>query len=145
MPAFSFLGSEGVGRLDAALALIEHDYYDSDAHATASMFWALIQDHPFQDGNKRFAIVATNVFLMLNNSLGVISNEEWELLALSVARKDATIEALTTFFETRISSMDVLDQTWAERMADEAGPEALAEVTRTIRGLRNHIRNISSR
>ncbi len=145
MPAFSFLGSEGVGRLDAALALIEHGYYDSDAHATASMFWALIQDHPFQDGNKRFAIVATNVFLMLNGSLGIISNDEWELLALSVARKDVAIEALTTFFETRISSMDALDQTWAERMADEAGTEALAEVTRTMRGLRNHIRRISSR
>lgn len=145
MPAFSFLGDEGVGRLDAALALVEHGYYDSDAHSTASMFWALVQDRPFQDGNKRFAVVATNVFLMLNNSLGIISNDEWEMLALSVARKDVTIEALTTFFETRIGLMDALDQTWAERMADEAGPEALAEVTRTMTGLKNHIRRISPR
>jgi death-on-curing protein len=144
MPAFSFLGIEGVGRLDAALALVEHDYYDSDAHAVASMFWALIQDHPFQDGNKRFAVVATNVFLMLNSSLGVVSNDEWELLALSVARKDITIEALAAFFETRITSMDAVDHAWVIRMANEAGPEALAEVTRIMRGLRNHIRGISS-
>lgn len=135
MPAFQFLGNEGEGRLDAALALPGHDYYHSDAHATACMFWALVQDHPFRDGNKRYAIVATNVFLMLNGCICLISNEEWEVLALSVARRDTAVEEITVFFESRTRKVENIDDDWVMAMAHEVSKEAIHEVTKVAESL----------
>ena len=145
MPAFCFLGDEGLGRLDGALALVEHAYYESEAHATACMFRALVQDHPFQDGNKRFAIIATSVVLLLNRRLAVISNGEWEVLALGVAQNDVTIAGLTEFFASRIGLPLAEDfSEWAGRMREEAPREALTEVARTMVALREHIRKVTS-
>jgi death-on-curing protein len=86
MPAFQFLGgAQGEAKLDAALALLESPYYANASAAASAMFNALINNHPFQDGNKRFAVVATQVALVLNGMVLVALGEEWESLALGVA------------------------------------------------------------
>lgn len=127
-------GEQGAGRLDAALALLESGYYDSDASATAAMFNALINNHPFQDGNKRYAIVATQVSLMTNGMLLVASSDEWEVLALSVARGDLDVDQLEKFFSNRL--LDTALEPTAEQLqqwSDEMGREALADMERMAR------------
>lgn len=134
MPAFQFLGEQGAWRLDAALALLESAYYDSDASATAAMFNALVNNHPFQDGNKRYAIVATQVSLMSNGKLLVASSDEWEVLALSVARGDVDVNQLEKFFGNRL--FDITLEPTAEQLqqwSDEMGREALADLERMAR------------
>lgn len=144
MPAFVLLGQEGEGRLDAALAVVAHDYYESDAHATAHMFWALVQDHPFQDGNKRFAVVATNVTLILNGLFGLMSNDEWERLALSVARREIQVNELRLFFEDRVTLIDAIDHERLDALAGPEGAAAIAELTRIAEALAREIADLSA-
>ncbi|MBN1509719.1 MAG: type II toxin-antitoxin system death-on-curing family toxin [Sedimentisphaerales bacterium] len=43
-----------------------HDLYPTLAAKTSILFYLMIKDHPFQDGNKRIAITALFVLLYLN-------------------------------------------------------------------------------
>ena len=147
MPAFRFLGEEGRWRLDAALALPSMEYYASDCDATAAMFVALVQDHPFQDGNKRYAIVATTVFLMLNGRLCTISNDEWEILALSVARSDIHAPELSAFLSDRMHNViedPKPDEGWLDFFAAEAGKEVVQEMITTVVALDAHVKRLQS-
>jgi len=68
-PAFQFLGGgDGESRLMGALGVLGQPYYEDDAAAAAAMFVSLVKDHPFFDGNKRFAVVATNVAMTRNGA-----------------------------------------------------------------------------
>lgn len=122
-----------------AIAVLGTPYYDSAAEATAAMFYSLVQDHPFQDGNKRYAIVATQVSLLSNGIVCVASGEEWEVLALSVARGDLLKDALNEFFRDRLS--DVFRDpepgpSWAEHWSAHVGSEAITSVAELLRSLR---------
>src|SRR5689334_16081895 len=102
MPAFQF-DSQGAGRLRGALGVIEHEhYYGSEPAVIAAFFRSLVMDHPFKDGNKRFAIVATQVLMIFNGRYVLATGDEWEILALSTARGDLDIDALEVFFEERL-------------------------------------------
>lgn len=143
MPAFQFLGEQGAGRLDAALALLEVDYYESEAAAVAAMFYALINNHPFQDGNKRYAIVATQVSLMMNGRLAIASSEEWETLALSVARGDVGVDELREFFDNRI--FDVTQEGPPEHLQawrDSVSREAFANVLEMVKTALDVVANL---
>ena len=65
-------GATGIrdeGLLDSALArpLNKATYGDTDITALASAYgYGLIRNHPFIDGNKRIALVTTELFLVLN-------------------------------------------------------------------------------
>ena len=52
--------------LEAAWARPQSGYYSDIVEEAAALFESLSQDHPFVDGNKRTAITATAVFLMMN-------------------------------------------------------------------------------
>jgi death-on-curing protein len=45
---------------------LESGYYAHANEEAAALFDSLSQNHPFLDGNKRAAITATGVFLLLN-------------------------------------------------------------------------------
>lgn len=64
-----FGGSHGVrdaGLLESAVARPQSGYYADVFEEAAALFESLSQNHPFVDGNKRTAITATGVFLLLN-------------------------------------------------------------------------------
>lgn len=64
-----FGGSHGVrdaGLLESAVARPQSGYYADVFEEAAALFESLSQNHPFVDGNKRTAIAATGVFLLLN-------------------------------------------------------------------------------
>jgi len=64
------LGMRDPGLLDSALARPQHVWaYDADADLAklaAEYGFGLAKNHAFLDGNKRVALAATNVFLILN-------------------------------------------------------------------------------
>ena len=65
-------GAQGLrdeGLLDSALARPQHllSYGDPDASELAAAYaWGITRNHPFIDGNKRTALVAAELFLVLN-------------------------------------------------------------------------------
>lgn len=63
-------GVRDVALLDSALARPQRTWeYDQDADIAAlaaEYGFGLAKNHPFADGNKRIAFVATNVFLLIN-------------------------------------------------------------------------------
>ena len=145
MPAFQYLGPEGAGRLDAALALPASDYYESDCDATAAMFVALINNHPFQDGNKRYAIVATTVFLMLNGIMAVAADYEWEYLALSVARSEMSTASVGQFLNGRMFDVENTPapaEGWLRYFEQSLGGPALDNALQTMGSLLQLVRDV---
>lgn len=64
-----FGGIQGVrdaGLLQAAIARPQIGYYSDLLEEAAALFESLLLNHPFLDGNKRTAVTATALFLMLN-------------------------------------------------------------------------------
>jgi len=62
-------GTRDPGAFESALARPQNlaAYGQPDAAALAAAYgWGLARDHPFVDGNKRTAFVATELFLALN-------------------------------------------------------------------------------
>lgn len=59
-------GVRDVGALEAAAARPQTGYYTDLIEEAAALFESLLQNHPFLDGNKRTAVTATALFLMLN-------------------------------------------------------------------------------
>jgi death-on-curing protein len=146
MPAFQFLGEEGKWRLDGALALPSHGYYPDDCSATAAMFVALVKDHPFQDGNKRYAIVATTVFLMLNEFICLVSAEEWERMALAVAASEAGMEEVTTLLRARTKHVSLeTDVAWVNQLVADVGVPGLRETIAAITGMARQMSSIIRR
>ena len=59
-------GLRDAGALDAAVGRPQSGYYADLLEEAAALFESLSQNHPFLDGNKRTAITATGVFLVMN-------------------------------------------------------------------------------
>ena len=59
-------GLRDAGALSAAVGRPQSGYYADVIEEAAALFESLSQNHPFLDGNKRTAITAAAVFLMLN-------------------------------------------------------------------------------
>lgn len=59
-------GLRDIGALESAVARPQSGYYADVVEEAAALFESLSQNHPFLDGNKRTAITATAVFLMMN-------------------------------------------------------------------------------
>ena len=64
-----FGGSLGIlnkGALESSLARPQSGYYNDIVGEAAALLESLATNHPFVDGNKRVAFVATDIFLRLN-------------------------------------------------------------------------------
>jgi death-on-curing protein len=72
----------------------------------AAYLFHLCKNHAFVDGNKRTALVATEVFLLLNELRVLATNEELERLTLGVADGSISKGELTEFFQTHVESTD---------------------------------------
>ena len=86
-------GSSGLrdrGALESAVAQPEASFggeelYPDLASKTAALGHALIQSHPFVDGNKRIGHAAMEVFLLLNGHEIDASVDEQEQIIIEVA------------------------------------------------------------
>lgn len=59
-------GIRDVAGLEAAVARPQSGYDEDIIEEAAGLFESLSQNHPFLDGNKRTAIAATAIFLLMN-------------------------------------------------------------------------------
>jgi death-on-curing family protein len=87
------------------------DLYPGILNKAAVLFYLLIKNHPFQNGNKRMAIMTTIVFLMKNKQTFSVKVDDLYRLTIWVANsppitKDATIEGIKNAFENMISKRD---------------------------------------
>jgi death on curing protein len=110
MPEF---GTRYPGRLESCLeqpfqTYNGKDLYGKDICSKASvLFYLVIKNHPFENGNKRMAVTLTLVFLFINGYWIKAEPEELYDVALDVARskpnqKDAIMDALKTVLEEYI-------------------------------------------
>lgn len=93
-------GASGIrdeGLFDSALARPENlaAYGEPDAYALAAAYgFGLARNHPFVDGNKRVAAIATETFLALNGFELVVDDASFVLTFLALAAGEITEDAL---------------------------------------------------
>lgn len=96
-------GSHGVKEqsgLESALAQPQmtfggDDFYPTLAEKAAALAFSLIQNHPFNDGNKRVGHAAMLLFLDLNGCDFIDSVDEQERVILAVAASEMGREEFT--------------------------------------------------
>lgn len=99
------------GRLESCLAQPFATFdrvapYRGILRKSAALFYFCIKDHPFENGNKRFAVAITLLFLMKNGLwLDIYPHKLYEL-AKVVAESDDTpqeaIEAMHSYFKRHV-------------------------------------------
>jgi len=105
------------GALESCLAVPFQKFGGKSPHPTlvakaASLFYLMIKDHPFQNGNKRIAMTTLTVFLFLNNKWLNVSSMELYNLTVWVAQsppavKDAVVAAVEMFLKKFITNLRV--------------------------------------
>ncbi len=81
-------GIRDAGLLESALARPENlaAYGDPDAASLAAAYgFGIVRNHPFVDGNKRAALIATELFLALNGFDLAVDDAECVLIVLALA------------------------------------------------------------
>jgi len=84
------------------LVLFDQEQYPGPFLKAAALIEAIIQRHPFTDGNKRTGYLAGITLLELLTGLTVEANaDEVETVCLAVEDKQMTAEELATWMEER--------------------------------------------
>jgi death on curing protein len=109
--ALEYGGRPGVldaGRIEAAIIRPYSGYFRPIASKAAALFEAMANNHGFVDGNKRTAILLTDLLtkrsgyrLMASDTNGDL-NWALEKLAVSVARGDLQLADITDWFKQRL-------------------------------------------
>ena len=102
------LGIRERGALESAVAQPKmtfegKDLYPTLAEKAAALGHALIQNHPFLDGNKRIGHAAIEVFLLLNGYELHASVDEQEGIVLGVARGEMSRTELSGWLVQKIA------------------------------------------
>lgn len=100
-------GSVGIrdsALLDAAVAMPMQSFageylHQSIAAMAAAYLFHICQAHAYVDGNKRTAVLASLVFLTINQSGTLPSPEALESITMAVARGELSKEELVEWFE----------------------------------------------
>lgn len=82
-------------QLESALARPRNAaaYESADlARQAATLFWGMTSNHPFQDGNKRTAVVLVYAFLRANDHDLTLTDDELFEMAIAVADARCTVE-----------------------------------------------------
>jgi death-on-curing protein len=108
-----FGGDSGLrdrGLLESAVAMPHatfggKDLHDSLAEKAAAYHFHLCSNHPFVDGNKRVAVTAAEVFLLVNGAELCVDDGDLEELTLGVAGGELSKEQVTAFFAEHIQKV----------------------------------------
>lgn len=73
----------------------------------AAYLFHLCKNHPFVDGNKRVAVTAAEVFLLLNDRYLSATNEQLEEVIFGVATGQVSKEEVIGFFRRHVAAGDV--------------------------------------
>ena len=91
------------GLLGSAVAMPQSTFGGKDLHAglaekAAAYHFHLCANHPFIDGNRRVAVAAAEVFLLMNGQELSASDDDVGELTLGVANVRISKEQVTEFF-----------------------------------------------
>src|ERR1700737_1349141 len=82
-------GLRDTGPLESAVFRPQIGYYNTIAEEAAALMESLANNHPFLDGNMRFAFAAAHTLLLVNGfDLEVRPLAAYEFIMLSIARGD---------------------------------------------------------
>lgn len=103
----NFGGLKGVRDLNLLLSAIEtpkstmfgEDLYPTLYDKAAAYLFHLVQNHPFNDGNKRTGFGATYLFLRANHVPIVFDDESFEHLVIEVAKGEISKKEIAHFLE----------------------------------------------
>jgi death-on-curing protein len=105
-------GSHGVrdlGLLESAVARPQatdsKEFYPDLFMKAAALMDALINNHPFMDGNKRTGVTAAGLFLRINGRKLSASSKDLETVTLRVATEDMQIAELATWLRSNTIPM----------------------------------------
>lgn len=103
----SFGGSEGIrslGRLESAIAsqtqeAFGKELYEGVFEKAAALARGIVGDHPFQDGNKRTAMLVAITFIEINGYTFTAASGEIEDFAVSVATDRLDVASITAWLQ----------------------------------------------
>jgi death on curing protein len=101
------LGLRDRGLLESAIAMPRSTFGGQDLHAdivekAAAYFFHLCANHPFVDGNKRVAVAAAELFLLINRRELVVEDECVEDLAMGTADGSMSKAQVVEFFRAYV-------------------------------------------
>ena len=99
--AFVLRGREAEGLLFSALAQPRWPHHRTLQQKAAALHYSLCLNHPFLDGNKRFALVAMDTFLARNAAWLLASDDELVDFSVKVADHQLSREESIPFVENR--------------------------------------------
>lgn len=96
-------GLRDLGLLEAAVARPQATFDGADLYPdictkAAALMDSLVRSHPFIDGNKRVGVTAAGIFLQRNGLRLTATNDEVEMLALTVAQGKINTEQIAVWF-----------------------------------------------
>ncbi len=122
------------GLLSSAMAVPRQPNYPRLPAKAAALQYHLNMNHPFIDGNKRFAVAAMELFLLINDAALLAPDTRIVDVSLAVASHEWGKEQLIHFVEERTlrsTWSDVRLATWFSRLSTDARAdvrEAICEV-----------------
>ena len=101
------LGLRDRGLLESAIAMPRSTFGGQELHANlaekaAAYFFHLCANHPFVDGNKRVAVAAAELFLLINRHELVVEDESIEDLAMGTAAGSVSKAQVVEFFRKHV-------------------------------------------
>lgn len=102
-----FGGLQGIRDINLLVSAVETPkarMFNQDLHPTiydkaAAYLYHIVQNHPFNDGNKRTGFGAALLFLKANSIPINFDKKEYENLVIEVAKGKKTKEEIARFFE----------------------------------------------
>jgi len=80
-------------------AMFGNDLYPTVYNKAAAYLYHIVQNHPFNDANKRTGFGAAYLFLKANDVAILFDDESFESLVIEVAQGKKTKEEISYFFE----------------------------------------------
>ena len=101
-------GIRDIGLLESAVLSCSQTFGGEDLYPTilekaARLAYAVCQNHPFVDGNKRVAVTSMLVVLRLNRISLLYTQQELIELGLAVARGDADYGSIVTWINAHVA------------------------------------------
>jgi death-on-curing protein len=101
------LGLRDRGLLESAIAMPRSTFGGQELHADlaekgAAYFFHLCANHPFVDGNKRVAVAAAELFLLINQHELVAEDESVEELAMGTADGSVSKAQVVELFRAHV-------------------------------------------
>lgn len=106
-------GEHGVRDLSMLLSALgrpqtsfdDNDLYPDLFSKAAALIDSLIRNHPFIDGNKRSAITATGLFLLINGYTLIVKDEEMVRFTLACAQSQVVLDEIQIWLKLHCESI----------------------------------------